>query len=114
MQRLDDQFLMRPSEAPHLKRLPSEYMRDHCWYTTQPMEANNLKALECTLDMIKADTQLLYASDWPHFDFRRARPPRPSSAAGAPPAFAGVWMLRMKSEMRGAISERKREPLNTP
>ena len=33
------------------------------------MEANNLKALECTLDMIKADTQLLYASDWPHFDF---------------------------------------------
>jgi predicted TIM-barrel fold metal-dependent hydrolase len=44
-------------------------MRDHCWYTTQPMEANNLKALECTLDMIKADTQLLFASDWPHFDF---------------------------------------------
>ncbi len=69
MQRLDDQFLMRPSEAPHLKRLPSEYMRDHCWYTTQPMEGNNLKALECTFDMIKAETQLLYASDWPHFDF---------------------------------------------
>src|SRR5262249_56714655 len=41
IQRLDDQFLMRPSEAPHLKRLPSEYMRDHCWYTTQPMEATN-------------------------------------------------------------------------
>ena len=33
------------------------------------MEANNLKALECTFDMIKAETQLLYASDWPHFDF---------------------------------------------
>ena len=69
MQRLDDQFLMRPSEAPHLKRLPSEYMRDHCWYTTQPMEATNRKALECTFDMIKAETQLLFASDWPHFDF---------------------------------------------
>jgi len=69
MQRLDDQFLMRPSEAPHLKRLPSEYMRDHCWYTTQPMEATNRKALECTFEMIKAETQLLFASDWPHFDF---------------------------------------------
>jgi predicted TIM-barrel fold metal-dependent hydrolase len=69
MQRLDDQFLMRPSEAPHLKRLPSEYMRDHCWYTTQPMETTNMKALECTLDMINAKTQLCYASDWPHFDF---------------------------------------------
>ena len=33
------------------------------------METTNLKALECTLDMIKAETQLLYASDWPHFDF---------------------------------------------
>ncbi len=69
MQRLDDQYLMRPSEAPHLKRLPSEYMQDHCWYTTQPMETTNLKALECTLEMINAKTQLLYASDWPHFDF---------------------------------------------
>ena len=29
----------------------------------------NRKALECTFEMIKADTQLLFASDWPHFDF---------------------------------------------
>jgi predicted TIM-barrel fold metal-dependent hydrolase len=33
------------------------------------METTNVKALECTLEMIKAETQLLYASDWPHFDF---------------------------------------------
>ncbi len=69
MQRLDDQYLMRPSEAPQLKRLPSEYLRENCWYTTQPMETTNLKALEVTLDMIKAETQLLFASDWPHYDF---------------------------------------------
>jgi hypothetical protein len=69
MQRLDDQYLMRPSEAPQLKRLPSEYMREHCWYTTQPMETTNMKALEVTLDMIKAETQLLFSSDWPHYDF---------------------------------------------
>jgi uncharacterized protein len=69
MQRLDDQYLMRPSEAPQLKRLPSEYLRENCWYTTQPMETTNLKALEVTFDMIKAETQLLFASDWPHYDF---------------------------------------------
>lgn len=69
MQRLDDQYLMRPSEAPQLKRLPSEYMRENCWYTTQPMEQTNKKALEHTLEMINAETQLLFASDWPHFDF---------------------------------------------
>jgi hypothetical protein len=69
MQRLDDQYLMRPSEAPQLKRLPSEYMRDKCYYTTQPMEQTNKKALQVTLEMINAETQLMFSSDWPHFDF---------------------------------------------
>jgi uncharacterized protein len=69
MQRLDDQYLMRPSEAPQLTRLPSEYMREHCWYTTQPMETTNKKALELTFEMINAESQLMFASDWPHFDF---------------------------------------------
>ena len=68
MQRLDHEYLMRVSEAPLLKRLPSEYMRD-MFYTMQPMEATNLKLLEGTFEAMKADTQLLYASDWPHWDF---------------------------------------------
>ncbi|HJP68791.1 MAG TPA: amidohydrolase family protein [Sphingomicrobium sp.] len=69
MQRLDDQFIMRQSEAPLLKRLPSDYIREHCWFTSQPMEKSNMEALEVTMKMIKAETQLLYSSDWPHFDF---------------------------------------------
>ena len=28
-----------------------------------------MKALECSFEMITAKSQLLYASDWPHFDF---------------------------------------------
>jgi predicted TIM-barrel fold metal-dependent hydrolase len=69
MQRLDDQYLMRQSEAPQLKRLPSEYMRTSCFYTTQPMETTHPKALQNTFEMINAETQLLFSSDWPHFDF---------------------------------------------
>ena len=68
MQRLDHEYLMRRSEAPLLKRLPSEYMRE-CFYTSQPMEAQNMKLLEGTFEAIGAETQLLYASDWPHWDF---------------------------------------------
>jgi len=68
MQRLDHEYLMRVSEAPLLKRLPSEYISE-MYYTMQPMEATNLKLLEGTLEAIRADTQLLYASDWPHWDF---------------------------------------------
>ena len=59
---------MRVSEAPALKRLPSEYMRE-MYYTTQPMERTNLEILEATFNAIDAKNSLLYASDWPHWDF---------------------------------------------
>jgi predicted TIM-barrel fold metal-dependent hydrolase len=68
MQRLDHEVLMRPSEAPGLKRLPSEYMRE-MYYTTQPMERANLKLLETAMEAFNAETQLLYSSDWPHWDW---------------------------------------------
>lgn len=68
MQRLDNEYMMRPSDAPLLKRKPSDYMRE-MFYTSQPMEmVNNREALELTFKMINAGTQLLYSSDYPHWD----------------------------------------------
>lgn len=67
-QRLDSEYLMRSSEAPNLKRLPSEYIGE-MFFTCQPMEQTNMKMLEATFDAINAPSQLLYASDWPHWDF---------------------------------------------
>jgi predicted TIM-barrel fold metal-dependent hydrolase len=68
MQRLDNDYRMRTSECPSLKKLPSDYMRD-MFYTSQPMEMqNNREALELTFKMINAETQLLYSSDYPHWD----------------------------------------------
>jgi predicted TIM-barrel fold metal-dependent hydrolase len=69
MQRLDNEYMMRTSEAPLLKKKPSEYMRESFFYTTQPMEDGNLEALALTMKMINADTQLLFSSDYPHWDF---------------------------------------------
>ena len=68
MQRLDNEYMMRSSEAPALKKLPSEYMRD-MFFSTQPMEMTDMAALEQTFRMMKAETQLLYSSDYPHWDF---------------------------------------------
>src|SRR5262249_19425590 len=36
--RLDKLFERMRSEVPHLKKKPSEYIRQHIWVTTQPME----------------------------------------------------------------------------
>ncbi|HEY7675453.1 MAG TPA: amidohydrolase family protein [Candidatus Methylomirabilis sp.] len=68
MQRLDNEYKMRTSDCPSLKRLPSEYMRE-MFYSSQPLEVpDDLDALEMTFKMIKAETQLLYSSDYPHWD----------------------------------------------
>jgi uncharacterized protein len=69
MQRLDHSYMMRTSDCPSLKRKPSEYMRE-MYYSSQPMEVpEDLSILEATFKMIKADTQLLWSSDYPHWDF---------------------------------------------
>jgi predicted TIM-barrel fold metal-dependent hydrolase len=69
MQRLDNEYMLRPSEAPLLKKKPSEYMAD-MYYTTQPMETtDNAKILELTFEMINAKERLMFSSDYPHWDF---------------------------------------------
>jgi hypothetical protein len=68
MQRLDHEYMLRISEYPLLKTKPSDYMR-RMYYASQPMERVDAAALECTFRMINAETQLLYASDYPHWDF---------------------------------------------
>jgi len=68
MQRLDHEYMLRPSECPLLKKKPSDYMRD-MYYSSQPMEIQDMQALEVTFRMMNAETQLLYSSDYPHWDF---------------------------------------------
>jgi len=66
--RLDEEYLKRPEEAPLLDTRPSEYITDF-YFGTQPLEIsarNDL--LELCFDMIGTD-RLLYASDYPHWDF---------------------------------------------
>ena len=78
MQRLDHEYLMRQSDAPLLKRLPSEYMRD-MYYTSQPIELTDMDLLQSTFKAIRAETQLMWSSDWPHWDFDT-----PAKLAGLP------------------------------
>jgi predicted TIM-barrel fold metal-dependent hydrolase len=67
--RLDKVFLRMRAELPHLRRLPSEYIREQVWLTTQPMEepANRAQALDA-IGWIGWD-RLLFATDYPHWDY---------------------------------------------
>ena len=68
MQRLDSEYMMRSSEAPLLTRKPSEYIKD-MYFSSQPLESHHPKLMEATFEAIDAETQLLWCSDWPHWDF---------------------------------------------
>ena len=62
-------FQVSRRELPHLKRLPSEYVREKVWWTTQPMEEPERQ--RHVLDVIGwlGWDRLLFATDYPHWDF---------------------------------------------
>jgi predicted TIM-barrel fold metal-dependent hydrolase len=70
MWRMDSAWSLLKSEVPHLKRLPSEYIREHVYLTTQPVEEPHspgqfMELMEQFGDMVN---NILFASDYPHWD----------------------------------------------
>jgi len=67
--RMDRAYAKLKDEVPTLQRRPSEYLRDHFWVTTQPMdEPHNPDHFKRIVDNIGAD-RLMFATDYPHWDF---------------------------------------------
>lgn len=69
MYRLDAEYLKRQSEAPLLTKRPSEYIKKY-YFGTQPLEQpQDEQYLEVVMKMIGGPERLLYASDYPHWDY---------------------------------------------
>jgi predicted TIM-barrel fold metal-dependent hydrolase len=67
--RLDNEYKQRSAEAPLLKRLPSEYIRDF-YFSTQPFENHDDTAhTRAMIDIMNGGKTLIYSSDYPHQDF---------------------------------------------
>jgi predicted TIM-barrel fold metal-dependent hydrolase len=70
MWRLDRLWQEKGAEIPHVTRLPSETIREHFWITTQPIEEPNQPAyFRQLLDQLGMNDRLLFATDYPHWDF---------------------------------------------
>jgi predicted TIM-barrel fold metal-dependent hydrolase len=70
MWRLDKEWRALRREVPWVKRPPSEVIREHCFFTTQPLEEPpDPRLLVQILEMIDGRNCLLYSSDYPHWDY---------------------------------------------
>ncbi len=67
--RLDRNWRRLKAETPFLTRAPSEYIREHVWWTSQPIEEPEPRThLVDAIGWMGWD-RLLFATDYPHWDF---------------------------------------------
>lgn len=70
MWRMDAVYEARRADLPDLRRKPSEYVRDHLWLTTQPLDfPEDRSELGKLMEWMEADRLLLFSSDYPHWTF---------------------------------------------
>jgi predicted TIM-barrel fold metal-dependent hydrolase len=68
--RLDRTWRLLSDQVPSLSEPPSEIVRRHFWFTTQPMdEPDDPEDLNRVIRHLALDDRLMYASDYPHWDF---------------------------------------------
>jgi hypothetical protein len=71
--RMDKHWERMRSEIPHVKRPPSEYLRERFWFTTQPIEEpQKPEHLADIIGWLGWD-RLIFSSDYPHWDFDHPR-----------------------------------------
>ncbi|WP_127587503.1 amidohydrolase family protein [Paenibacillus koleovorans] len=70
MWRMDKNYKALRDTTPWLRQLPSAYIREHVYLTTQPIEEPEVpEHLVQLVQMCQAEDRLLYSSDYPHWDF---------------------------------------------
>ena len=66
--RMDKHWKRFKAEVPHLRKAPSEYIREHFWVTTQPIEEpERAEDMLRIIEWIGAD-RVMFSTDYPHWD----------------------------------------------
>lgn len=70
MWHMDADWKSLRDQTPWLRRLPSEYLRQHIRVGSQPfMEPRSPDQLASAMDALHAEETLVFSSDWPHWDW---------------------------------------------
>lgn len=70
MWKMDADWKALRHQTPWVKRLPSEYVIEHCRFSTQPMEEPETEEdLAVLVKWAHGERTLMFASDYPHWDF---------------------------------------------
>ena len=68
--RLDADWKGLRNQTPWVQKAPSEYVIEHCTFTSQPMELPTPQQKLLTIfEWADASNTLMFASDYPHWDF---------------------------------------------
>jgi len=68
--RLEQNWNYLKSEVPQMKRRPIEYLRTNIRFTTQPIEEpEHFRDLVTIFDLVDAHEVLMFATDYPHYDY---------------------------------------------
>lgn len=69
MRRLDNEYAEKRDDAPMLEQMPSEYVHDQFYFTSQPTEGlKDPEYITSTVNLL-GPGNLMFSSDYPHLDF---------------------------------------------
>lgn len=69
MWRMDRIWEQRRADLPHVRRRPSDYVREHVRFTTQPLEEVNVTTYREYIEMMDLGDNIMFSTDYPHWSY---------------------------------------------
>ena len=69
MSRMDRIWEQRKADLPHVRRRPSDYVREHVRFTTQPLEDVNVAMYREYIEMMDLGDNIMFSTDYPHWSY---------------------------------------------
>ncbi|WP_209125142.1 amidohydrolase family protein [Alkalihalobacillus sp. BA299] len=69
MRKMDQQYKDLRHEVPWIKRMPSDIIKEHIRFTTQPLEELSKKEFLQLIDQMGTDELICFSTDYPHWDY---------------------------------------------